>query len=71
MEVADDGVGIDPDVMLSGQREGHWGMPGMRERARQLGGRLLIRSVVGEGTLIRVVLPARRIYRRRAPKADR
>ncbi|HEV7776636.1 MAG TPA: triple tyrosine motif-containing protein [Luteibacter sp.] len=71
MEVADDGVGIHPDVMLSGQREGHWGMPGMRERARQLGGRLLIRSVVGEGTLIRVVLPARRIYRRRAPKADR
>jgi signal transduction histidine kinase/ligand-binding sensor domain-containing protein len=71
MEVADDGVGIHPDVMFRGQREEHWGMPGMRERARQLGGRFRIRSVVGEGTVVRVVIPAGRIYRRRSAIADR
>jgi signal transduction histidine kinase/ligand-binding sensor domain-containing protein len=65
IEVADDGIGISPEVMGSGQREGHWGMPGMRERARQLGSNLRIQSGVGKGTRIRIVLPARRIYRHR------
>jgi hypothetical protein len=31
--VRDDGLGIDPQVLRSG-REGHWGIPGMRESGR-------------------------------------
>ena len=33
--VRDDGCGIDPQVLRAG-REGHWGLPGMRERAEEL-----------------------------------
>jgi signal transduction histidine kinase len=32
MRVRDNGCGIDPQVLAAG-REGHWGLPGMRERA--------------------------------------
>jgi signal transduction histidine kinase len=32
----DDGKGIDPRVLQEGGRVGHWGLPGIRERAKQL-----------------------------------
>jgi len=37
--VRDDGRGIDPHV-LQGGRDGHWGLPGMRERAERIGAKL-------------------------------
>jgi len=43
----DNGVGIDPVTMKAGGREGHWGLTGMRERARQAGGVLTVQSVPG------------------------
>ncbi len=54
--IRDDGVGIPADI-LAGGRHGHFGFVGMRERARQLGARLSIRSVVGKGTEVRLVVP--------------
>ncbi|HYG07066.1 MAG TPA: two-component regulator propeller domain-containing protein [Stenotrophomonas sp.] len=56
VEVQDDGRGISADVLARGTREGHWGLTGMRERARLLGARLSVRSRAGEGTLVRLRL---------------
>ena len=41
--VRDSGCGIDPFVLESG-RDGHWGLPGMRERAKSIGARLHVWS---------------------------
>lgn len=54
--IADDGVGISPDV-LAGGRTGHLGLTGMRERATLLDGEFSVHSVVGQGTRITVRLP--------------
>ena len=40
LHVRDDGSGIDPAVADLGARAGHWGLPGMRERAKRFGGKL-------------------------------
>jgi signal transduction histidine kinase len=47
----DNGVGIDPQTMKAGGREGHWGLTGMHERARQIGGVLKINSAPGQTTV--------------------
>src|SRR5207248_650475 len=36
LRVRDDGQGIDAKLLDAG-RDGHWGLPGMRERAEQMG----------------------------------
>lgn len=64
--VCDDGNGIDGDILAQGGRPGHWGLSGMRERAHQIGARLVISQRDGRGTLIEVTLPARTVYRRAA-----
>jgi two-component system NarL family sensor kinase len=51
--VADDGRGFDPGGLPSGR----FGLQGMSERARLLGGRLKLSSGVGEGTRVEAVLP--------------
>jgi NarL family two-component system sensor histidine kinase YdfH len=55
MEIADDGVGF--DVAAAGARSGHYGLPGLRERARLLGGDVEIQSTPGVGTVICFSLP--------------
>lgn len=58
LEITDDGVGFDPaGVAVSA---GHWGLLGLRERARLAGGALEIDSAAGRGTKLRFVLPAER-----------
>jgi NarL family two-component system sensor histidine kinase YdfH len=54
LEVRDDGRGFDPE-MLNGA--GHYGLLGMRERARLVGGRLEIESDSANGTCIRLIVP--------------
>lgn len=54
--VRDNGSGIDPQVLHSG-REGHWGLPGMREKSESIGARLRLRSRVGAGTEVELVVP--------------
>lgn len=51
--VRDNGCGIDPQVQRSG-RESHWGLLGMRERARGIGAQLRIWSRPGMGTEVEV-----------------
>jgi signal transduction histidine kinase len=62
VRVRDDGVGIEEGVLKPGFRQGHWGLPGMRERAAKIGGRLEIWSRSGAGTEIELKLPARAAY---------
>ncbi len=50
VEVRDDGVGFDPHS--AEVRSRHLGLTSMEERARELGGRLEIRSAPGSGTMV-------------------
>ena len=59
--VRDNGCGIDSETLSSG-RQGHWGLPGMRERARKIGGHLKIWSNPGTGTEIDLNVPAKVAY---------
>jgi len=61
LQVRDDGHGIDPTV-LADKRPGHFGLPGMRERAELVGGRLDVWSEVGAGTEIDLTIPASKAY---------
>ncbi|HVJ37756.1 MAG TPA: ATP-binding protein, partial [Stenotrophomonas sp.] len=54
VEVQDDGCGIDTQLLAHGNRQGHWGLTGMRERAALLGAKLTVKSRVGEGTWVRL-----------------
>ena len=62
LRVVDDGKGIDPKILSEGGREGHQGLPGMNERAKLAGGKLVIHSKSGSGTEIEVNIPAALAY---------
>jgi signal transduction histidine kinase/ligand-binding sensor domain-containing protein len=62
ISIRDDGIGITPEIMSRGFRIGHWGLPGMRERAKKLGGHLDIWSRLGAGTEIELRVPAAAAY---------
>lgn len=55
IEVRDNGVGFDPHTISA--EMGHYGLTGMRERARLIGGQLEIASTKGEGTTLRLHIP--------------
>lgn len=59
--VGDDGCGIDPLVLKTG-REGHWGLSGMRERAKRIGARLRVLSRPAAGTEVEVSVPSQVAY---------
>ena len=61
LQVRDDGQGLDAPV-LADERRGHFGLPGMRERAELVGGRLDVWSEVGAGTEIDLTIPAAKAY---------
>ena len=58
LEVRDDGCGFEVDA-APGHRDGHFGLQGMRERVKRLGGQLRIESTPGGGTRIEVRVPDR------------
>ena len=62
----DDGRGISEDVVRAGHRSGHWGLPGMKERAQCLGAKLHIWTAADKGTEIDVRLPAAAAYDRQS-----
>lgn len=57
VEIVDRGEGLPADILASGERLGHYGLVGMRERAAVLGGTLHLCSAAGEGTTVRLVVP--------------
>lgn len=54
LEVEDDGAGFEPATV---EAQGHYGLVGMRERARLAGGSFEVRSAAGKGTRIKLSLP--------------
>jgi signal transduction histidine kinase len=62
LRVRDDGKGIDAAVLSGQSREGHYGLPGMRERATLIGGKLTIWSEVDAGTEVELRVPASKAY---------
>lgn len=66
MIIQDNGSGIPHDILRYGAREGHWGLAGMRERARKIGAHLDLRSRPAHGTEIEVRLDAPLIYESQA-----
>jgi signal transduction histidine kinase/ligand-binding sensor domain-containing protein len=59
--VRDDGCGLDPDVQRFG-REGHFGLPGMQERAERVGGQLRVLSRPGAGTDVELTISGKSAY---------
>ena len=62
LRVRDDGKGIDQAVLAAQGIEGHYGLPGMRERAALIGGKLAVWSEVGGGTEVELRIPASAVY---------
>jgi signal transduction histidine kinase/ligand-binding sensor domain-containing protein len=60
--IRDNGKGIDAKVVDACGREGHYGLPGMHERAKLAGGSLVVRSRVNSGTEVEIIIPAARAY---------
>ncbi len=52
LRIRDDGIGILAERHVPGVATGHWGLRGMQERARRLGGSLTVTSPPEGGTLV-------------------
>ena len=62
LRIRDDGEGIPTQILEEG-RPGHYGLSGMRERAKQVGGKLDFWSRAGAGTEIELSIPGSIAYR--------
>jgi ligand-binding sensor domain-containing protein/signal transduction histidine kinase len=58
LRIRDDGAGFDPERIEHSEREGHWGVRGMRERAATINGKLEVWSEIGAGTEVELTVPA-------------
>jgi signal transduction histidine kinase len=58
LRIRDNGRGIDAKVLEAGAREGHWGLPGVHERAKRIGARLKLWSELGARTEAELTVPA-------------
>jgi signal transduction histidine kinase len=65
IRIRDDGDGIGSEVLQQGGREGHWGLLGMRERAKKIQATFTIWSKPGAGTELDLRVPAHIAYRPR------
>jgi PAS domain S-box-containing protein len=68
LRICDDGKGIAPKVLEEGGRAGHWGLIGIRERAKRMGAELDFWSEPGAGTEVQLTVPASVAYE--TPAAD-
>jgi len=64
VSVRDDGKGIDPKVLSGDGRTGHFGLHGMRERAKAVDAQLDVWSEQDSGTEVELVVPASIAYRK-------
>jgi len=62
LRVRDDGKGMDRVVLSGVGPEGHFGLRGMRERAKVIGGRLVVWSELGAGSEVELIVPASTAY---------
>jgi signal transduction histidine kinase len=71
VRIRDDGIGIDASVLGHDGRAGHWGLPGMRERAERIGGTMDLWSELGAGTEVELRIPASIAYQTYAGRGFR
>jgi len=69
LQVKDNGIGFDRERVV-GPTEGHFGLLGMSERARRLGGVFVIVSQPGKGTTLRVEIPLDSLPETQPPNGD-
>ena len=62
VRIRDDGKGIESQIVTDKGRAGHWGLRGMHERARLVGGNLEVWSKPDSGTEIELTIPASTAY---------
>jgi signal transduction histidine kinase/ligand-binding sensor domain-containing protein len=62
LRIRDNGKGIDPVVLGQEHIPGHWGLRGMRERAKLIGGTFEVWSQLGSGTEAELTIPAASAY---------
>ena len=62
LRVRDDGKGIDPKFLGGHGRAKHYGLHGMRERAKLVGGKLAVWSKLDSGTEVDLSIPASTAY---------
>jgi len=69
LRIRDDGKGIDAKVLAEGKRAGHWGLPGIQERAQRIGAKLDVWSEAGAGTEVQLTVPATVAYEKSRGRA--
>lgn len=57
LRVRDDGKGLSEVVLAGHGPASQYGVPGMRERAELIGGKLIVQSEVGAGTEVELCIP--------------
>ncbi|HEY4049228.1 MAG TPA: two-component regulator propeller domain-containing protein [Acidobacteriaceae bacterium] len=65
VRIRDDGKGIEPRILKAGGQPGHWGIPGMRERAQRIGSQMDFWSEKNAGTEMQLTVPAAAAYKKR------
>jgi len=71
VRIRDDGSGMNASVPGHEGRDGHWGLPGMRERAQRIGGTMDLWSELGAGTEVELRIPASIAYQTYAGRSFR
>ncbi len=69
LRVRDDGRGIEPKILETGGRAGHWGLQGMHERAQKIGGQLKFWSRPETGTEVELTVPGATAYQGSSQKS--
>jgi len=64
MSCRDNGRGFNAEAFCAHQRNGHWGLCGMEERAEGIGAKLSLTSTADRGTEVHITMPARLAYAR-------
>jgi signal transduction histidine kinase len=67
VRVRDDGKGVDPEVLRAEGRQGHYGLRGMRERAKLAGGKLTVWSGLDAGTEVELSIAGPSAYSSPSP----
>jgi signal transduction histidine kinase len=62
LRIRDDGKGVAPEILKESGRPGHWGLLGVRERAKRIRADLTFWSQAGAGTEIELTVPAAIAY---------
>lgn len=70
MLVRDNGCGIDARVIRSGS-DGHWGLPGMRERAQRIGAHFKVSTRAAAGTEVELSVPGHIAFQQTAGRPRR